>query len=79
MSTIKKKFKITDMHCSSCALTIDMDLEDLGGVKSSKTSYAKSETEVELDPEKVSEELILQTIQKSGYTATVVILEAEGR
>lgn len=65
----KKKFKITGMHCSSCALTIDMDLEDLEGVKSSSTSYAKAETEVEFDPDKVADDLILQTIKKSGYTA----------
>ena len=68
---IKKKFKILDMHCSSCALTIDMDLEDLDGVKKSHTSYAKAETEVEFDPEKVSEELILETIKKSGYQVVI--------
>lgn len=67
--TVKKKFKITDMHCSSCALTIDMDLENLDGVQKTQTSYAKEETEVEFDPHKISEELILQTIRKSGYTA----------
>ena len=66
---IKKKFKILDMHCSSCALTIDMDLEDLDGVKKSQTSYAKAETEVEFDPQKISENLILETIKKSGYEA----------
>jgi len=66
---MKKKFKILDMHCSSCALTIDMDLEDLDGVKKSQTSYAKAELEVEFDPEKVSDELILGTIKKSGYHA----------
>ena len=66
---MKKKFKITGMHCSSCALTIDMDLEDLDGIKKAQTSYAKAETEVEFDPEKVTDNLILQTIKKSGYTA----------
>lgn len=64
---MKKKFKITGMHCSSCAITIDMDLEDLEGIKSAKTSYAKQETEIELDPEKITENLIIKTIQKSGY------------
>ncbi len=68
---MKKKFKITGMHCSSCALTIDMDLEDLPGVKSSSTSYAKQETEVEFDQDKVSDALILETIKKSGYTAII--------
>ncbi len=59
------------MHCSSCALTIDMDLEDLDGVKKSQTSYAKAELEVEFDPQKVSDDLILETIKKSGYEAVL--------
>lgn len=59
------------MHCTSCALTIDMDLEDLDGVKEVKTSYAKMETEIEFDPKKVNEEKLLETIKKAGYTATL--------
>lgn len=66
---IKKKFKITGMHCSACAITIDMDLEELAGVKSAKTSYAKQETEVEFDSERITDSLVLETIQKSGYSA----------
>lgn len=66
---IKKKFKVQDMHCSSCALTIDIDLEGVDGVSKSNTSYGKGEVEVELDPNKVSDKLILDTIKKSGYSA----------
>lgn len=66
---MKKKFKIIGMHCSSCAITIDMDLEDLEGIKSSRTSYAKQETEIEFDQEKVTDDLVLETIKKSGYSA----------
>ena len=66
----KKKFKITGMHCSSCAITIDMDLEDLPGIKKAQTSYAKGETEVEFDPDKISLEKIIETIAKTGYTAS---------
>lgn len=69
---IKKKFKITGMHCSSCAMSIDMGLEDLAGIKSSNTSYAKQETEVEYDLDKVSDNLVIETIKKSGYTAEVL-------
>lgn len=67
----KKKLKIEGMHCSSCALTIDMDLEDLDGVIKAQTSYAKSECEIEFDPEKANEKTIIETIKKSGYTATL--------
>jgi copper chaperone CopZ len=66
---IKKKFKIHGMHCTSCAMTIDMDLEDLEGVARSHTSYAKAETEVEFDPAKISDNTVLDTIKKSGYNA----------
>lgn len=57
------------MHCSSCALTIDMDLEDLDGVIKARTSYAKAELEVEFYPQKISEEKIIETVKISGYTA----------
>ncbi len=67
---MKKKFKITGMHCSSCAITIDMDLEDFDGIKKAQTSYAKAETEVEFDSSKVTDDLILEIIKKSGYRAS---------
>ena len=47
-------------------------LEDLEGIRSAKTSYAKCETEVEFDPDKVSDQLIVGTIKKSGYTAVPI-------
>lgn len=65
----KKKFKIEGMHCSSCAMVIDMDLEDVEGVIKCQTSYAKQETEVEFDEEKVEVENLLKSIAKSGYKA----------
>lgn len=70
--TIKKKLKIEGMHCTSCAMNIDFDLEDLEGIKSAKTSYTKQETEIEFDEEKVSNQKIIQTIKKTGYTVVDV-------
>lgn len=73
MSTfVKEKLKIAGMHCSSCAMNIDFDLEDLDGVNSAKTNYAKAETEVEFDPEKLQLEKVLEQIQKTGYTASPI-------
>ena len=57
------------MHCTSCAMNIDFDLEDLTGVKSAKTSYAKQETEVEFDEGKVQLSQIVVQIKKTGYKA----------
>lgn len=65
MTTIA--FKLSGLHCTSCALTIDLDLEEVAGVKKSTTSYAASQTVVEYDPALVSPETLKQTIAKSGY------------
>lgn len=67
---IKKKLKIEGMHCSSCAMNIDFDLEDIDGIKSAKTSYAKQESEIEFDTEKIDLEVILEQIKKTGYAAS---------
>jgi len=65
----KLKLKIEGMHCTSCAMSIDFDLEDMG-VKSAKTSYARQETEVEFDEEKIKPQKIIEQIEKTGYKAS---------
>lgn len=69
---VKNKFKIEGMHCSSCAMNIDFDLEDLPGVKSAKTNYVKSEVEVEFDVKQLGEKEIIQQIRKTGYKAQIL-------
>lgn len=71
MSIIKKNFTIEGMHCTSCAMNIDFDLEDLPGIKTAKTNYAKQQTEVTYDEEKVNEKNICETIGKTGYKASL--------
>ena len=72
---VKRKLKIEGMHCTSCAINIDMDLEDLDGVKEAKTSYAKQESEVEFDEEKLNTEQIISAIKKTGYTAQLITID----
>lgn len=59
--------KIDGLHCTSCSLLIDNTLEDLPGVISSSTSYAKSECIVSFDAEQCSISAIEQTISELGY------------
>jgi copper chaperone CopZ len=66
---IKKKFKIVGMHCTSCAMNIDGELEDTEGVKEASTNFAKAETEVTFDDKKLKEKNIVEAIKKVGYTA----------
>jgi len=63
----KKIFKIEGMHCASCAMNIDGELEDTAGVKKVNTSYAKQQTEVEFDEGKIDEKKIAEVIKKAGY------------
>ena len=69
MADTKLKFKITGMHCTSCAMNIDGELEDTDGIKQSNTNYAKSQTEVEFDEEKVDDKKIVEIINNAGYKA----------
>lgn len=64
----KKTYKIDGMHCTSCAMVIESDLED-AGVKAS-CSYAKETLDVEFDPANVSEEKIKGVVATAGYTVS---------
>lgn len=65
----KKLLTITGMHCVSCSMSIDGELEDTNGVKSAKTSYAKGQCEVEFDETIVTTDEIIQLVKKTGYQA----------
>lgn len=54
------------LHCSSCAINIDLALEDLPSVTST-TNYAKSETKVFFDSTQTNLEQIKSTIENLGY------------
>ena len=70
---IKKKFKITGMHCTSCAMSIDGDLEDnVQGVNSAKTNYASQVCEVEFDEKNVTISQILKQIKETGYQSEAI-------
>ncbi len=69
---VKKLFGIEGMHCTSCALLIDEELEELAGIHRSRTSYARQQAEVEYDEKQVDEGKIIATITRAGYKARVV-------
>jgi len=69
----KLTLKINGMHCTSCAMSIDGELEDTDGIKQSNTNYAKQKTEVTFDPEKITVDQIISIIKKLNdrYNAEV--------
>lgn len=64
---VKQRFRIEGMHCVGCALTIDGALEDLPGVKSASTNYARQTADVEYDERRVDAARILAAIEAAGY------------
>lgn len=63
---INKTYTVEGMHCTSCAMVIESDLEDLG-VKAN-CSYAKQTLDVEFDETKITDETIAGVVKKDGYS-----------
>ena len=60
-----KTLNIKGMHCVSCSMLIEGELEDLG--IEAKANYAKQTAQVTYDEKKISLEKIHQAIKKAGY------------
>ncbi|KKR01025.1 MAG: hypothetical protein UT26_C0036G0004 [Microgenomates group bacterium GW2011_GWC1_39_12] len=61
-----KTLKLSGMHCVSCSMLIEGELEDIG--VQAKANYAKQLVEVAFDEKKIAEEAIVAVIEKLGYT-----------
>jgi len=65
---VTAEFSIDGMHCTSCAMSIDWEVEEVDGVADSSTSFAKRTTRVTYDPDKVLTETLLAAIGRAGFT-----------
>jgi copper chaperone len=63
------KLNTSGMHCSSCAMLVDMTLADVDGVITSKTDHATGESVVTYDDALVGIERIIEAIRSAGYEA----------
>jgi len=62
----KKTFKLSGLHCTSCNMLIENELEDQLGVRA-VCSYHTQKVEVEFDPKKVAASRIVKVIESQGY------------
>lgn len=63
----KERLRVQGMHCPSCAMNIDEEIEDIAGVDEVKTSYRKQVTEVTFDEAETDLDTITGAIRKLGY------------
>lgn len=61
--------QIKGMHCVSCAMNIDFELEDVPGVEEVRTDYIKQICTVRFDPKQVSQKDLQTTIADLGYSS----------
>ncbi len=61
----KKSYKVLGMHCTSCPLIIESDLED-AGMKAS-CNYARQTLDVEYDESRMMKETIEKVVTTAGY------------
>jgi len=62
-------FDITGMHCPSCGMLIDEELEIVPGVLRSVTSLRRGQTVVEVDADRMSAADVVTAITAAGYQA----------
>ncbi len=66
---VKKTYKVKGIHCSSCPLVIEGELEDIGA--KAHCNYASQMLEVEYDEAKLDEAKILSVVKSAGYDLAV--------
>ncbi len=62
----KTKIKIQGMHCASCAINIEKNLQKQKGVKNANVNYALSQSFIEFDENLVDEQTLKQIIEQTG-------------
>ncbi len=65
--TVKAIFSISGMHCASCVSTIESALRKLPGVEKVVVSFVSSKAYVDYNPSLVSEGMLREAVDSSGY------------
>lgn len=65
------ELNIEGMHCDSCAVGIQMVLQNTEGVLKSFVDYEKKLAEVEFEEDKVKTEDLIKAIEELNYKASI--------
>jgi copper chaperone CopZ len=69
MTTAVYTFRVEGMHCASCGLLIDDELDDLDGVLAAQTSVRRGTSTVTVDPARCGPQDVIAAIASVGYQA----------
>jgi copper chaperone CopZ len=68
MNLQKITLNVPDMHCPSCPKIIQLTLLEMNGILGVDASLESRTVDVEYDPALIQPSLIIEAIQKLGYT-----------
>lgn len=68
---MKQKFNVTGMTCSACSAAVEKSVNKLDGVKDVNVNLITNSMTVEYDEDILNNNEIINTIEKSGYGASV--------
>lgn len=71
LKTEKVTIKVKGLHCGGCESKVCEELNKKSGVVSSKASYKDENTVIEYDPAKITEKELVETINKTGFKASL--------
>jgi Cu+-exporting ATPase len=65
--TAKAMLSLTNLSCSFCSRVIERKLEKVPGIKDVAVSYLTDTALIRYDPQKITTQLIQESIKKLGY------------
>lgn len=66
-ATKQLELKLSGLHCTSCSLTIENELEETPGITTADVHYAQSIAKVQYDPNQTTPDRIKAVIEQLGY------------
>lgn len=70
---IRKKFRVKGMTCTSCSSHVEHSVKSLDGVLNVEVNLMAATMIVEYDEEKVSDAIIIETVNSGGFNASIYI------
>ncbi|MDO5738143.1 MAG: heavy metal translocating P-type ATPase [Eubacteriales bacterium] len=68
---MRKRFKISEMHCAACQASIEKLLKELKGVKQYKVNLLKAYADIEFKQSQITDTEISETLSKAGFPTEV--------
>lgn len=70
-------FRVSGMHCASCALLTERALNGVSGVSKATVNFAAEKASVSADDSLVSAQMLIDAVKKAGYEAEELVSGVE--